>query len=908
MSKKILCMLLLTVMILPMLAGCTTPAETQTPDAGATGTTVTATPDTTEKETPTPTPTPTPEPTPLPSSSSLLGTKHVPPIDSQGSIGSCSSQSVTYTQFTIAVSQYVNNVMKNTEWDPSSGNKNYIFSPKSTFVYSGAGTQYNYDILTDQGALPLSLSTFKKSGEASINDDPLSRSWDSAKGVMAKALRYRLSNYEEVEFDSYDYDFKTERGQLHLERIKRAIYEGNAVSVCGWSSYWEYTKVENPGTLARVGDGVIWAGWKYDGQSDGNHAVAFVGYDDEITVTVSGVKMKGAFLVANSWGSSYHNNGYVWMMYDSLNRVSEYDAFAEDGFYTSNPTFVSTDGAALVKPSYSAKENNQLTYTKTAAKKTVEGKEYPVYNISENKNGKFLGYDNSGKMVWLDAVDNTCDWVIIPSADFLTWNGFEGVKSTTDKANYDNAFLLCAANRYTALASPCFIQIAKDSPSNAGKEVSLAAVKAASIDKFACSLFRYKEDAEKFSCALRANYVEGATVYERTGTLYRTSFVYWDKDVLIDQPNVIVEVEVDVIKRESLSVTLIRSDKAGNTITREPQIIYNNLRNTTAMAVESWNTRFDGNESDGTYNKGYIAFGFNDLAMLEGGFKYEDLLWGVTVKGNNLGVKVCGLRLLDLDGNVLSEIKVNEEYAEIGKGESRSFWFDLGSGIKDYVSVPGMSTVLYNKGAEKYLGTGSVSIPLSNTFDEEALLNFVKLDADNWEIQNPKKNWLLDIKGKVIEEGAVVKYNIENKERNTQTWKIEQLEDNTFMIRLAADPEYFVSYDKSTSKLILTKTKDSTGYYKWQALSMDIVKHDIKVVAEDNKLVISGVVPEGYTSGNIDIKITNADGTYNTVSASVAPEKGEFKTTIDKLPAGTYIFSAVNGGTVYGFQYIYTVK
>lgn len=165
MSKKILCLLLLAVMLLPMLAACN---DTQEP----TGTVAPETQTGTQTSEPTgETGTPTPEPTPLPSSSTLLGTKHVPPIDSQGSIGSCSSQSVTYTQFTIAVSQYMNNVLKNESWNPSSGNKAYIFSPKSTFVYSGAGTQYQYDILTDSGALPLTMSTFKKSGEASINDD-----------------------------------------------------------------------------------------------------------------------------------------------------------------------------------------------------------------------------------------------------------------------------------------------------------------------------------------------------------------------------------------------------------------------------------------------------------------------------------------------------------------------------------------------------------------------------------------------------------------------------------------------------------------------------------------------------------------------------------------------------------------
>ena len=31
---------------------------------------------------------------------------------------------------------------------------------------------------------------------------------------------------------------------------------------------------------------------------------------------------KGAFKIVNSWGERYGNDGYMWVMYDALNRVS----------------------------------------------------------------------------------------------------------------------------------------------------------------------------------------------------------------------------------------------------------------------------------------------------------------------------------------------------------------------------------------------------------------------------------------------------------------------------------------------------------------------------------------------------------------------------------------------------------
>ena len=214
---------MLIAIVLPMLAACqNTGNETATPDTTGVVTEasdITTTPAQTENTINTPTPE-----EPLPTSSTLVGTKYIPPVDNQGNIGSCSAESVTYMQFTIAVAQYMNNIVGDKNWNPSTGNKNYIFSPKFTFVYSGAGTGYSYEILTDQGCLPLSKSSFKKNGTASILNDPMSRRWDvGTSGLMAQSLKYRLSNFTEIDFESLGYDFTTEGGKRHIEKIKRAI-------------------------------------------------------------------------------------------------------------------------------------------------------------------------------------------------------------------------------------------------------------------------------------------------------------------------------------------------------------------------------------------------------------------------------------------------------------------------------------------------------------------------------------------------------------------------------------------------------------------------------------------------------------------------------------------------------------
>ena len=154
----------------------TSPATTA-PSSESVGseTSGTETPVSTPTESPaTPTETDTPSATttepaePLPAYSTLMGTKHLPKPDSQGGIGCCTSEGVTYTQFTVAVSQYMNKYYPELNWDPSSGNADYIFSPKFTYNFSGSGTEYCYNVLKDSGCLPMSICITEK-GTSSSN-------------------------------------------------------------------------------------------------------------------------------------------------------------------------------------------------------------------------------------------------------------------------------------------------------------------------------------------------------------------------------------------------------------------------------------------------------------------------------------------------------------------------------------------------------------------------------------------------------------------------------------------------------------------------------------------------------------------------------------------------------------------
>ncbi|MBQ7725672.1 MAG: InlB B-repeat-containing protein [Clostridia bacterium] len=284
----------------------------------------------------------------LPSAVTLVGTSDLPPIDSQGGVGCCGNNAVAYMQFTNAVSKYIHANYPYMEWDPSSGNKSNIFSPKYTYTLCSSSPPWIGHALKEGGSAMLDQSSFYKidGGSQFMVDEKLIRSavcWDNVGSIAYDAFNYRLKNYEDVSIIDAPYVNETtpkigdktnvmfttsEAGRELIVKIKDAVNRGNVVVGSGEVFWWQYETVDNGGTLGKVGERAIVAA---SGTENNQHAVSIVGYDDDIEATVNGVKLKGAFLIANSWGEVWENNGYCWMMYDAINTVSEYPEL--DGYY-----------------------------------------------------------------------------------------------------------------------------------------------------------------------------------------------------------------------------------------------------------------------------------------------------------------------------------------------------------------------------------------------------------------------------------------------------------------------------------------------------------------------------------------------------------------------------------------------
>ena len=268
----------------------------------------------------------------IPDSFSLIGTTHLPPIDNQGGLGTCASQAITYTQMTNAVSRYLHSKDANIKWNPSSGDSSTIFAPKFTYNFSGAGTAWVYDIIKDHGAALLKDCYFYttesgyKTGDSRYNRHPQTIGWQVTDGELEKALNYRISDYEQIWTRTIDNNLTySEKGADLMYKIKDALVQGNVVVTGGFSYSWKLqplTAKDVRGTSAKAGE---MACTHAEGM-EGGHQVSIVGYDDNITCTLNGATMKGAFLIANSWGESWANDGYFWMMYDAVNETSEFES------------------------------------------------------------------------------------------------------------------------------------------------------------------------------------------------------------------------------------------------------------------------------------------------------------------------------------------------------------------------------------------------------------------------------------------------------------------------------------------------------------------------------------------------------------------------------------------------------
>jgi len=227
-----------------------------------------------------------------------------PPIRNQGALGSCASFASTYYQFS-----YMTAFQKNLDIrDPADNTNKY--SPKWTYNMVNDGTNEgstfydNYAILEKHGAATWAAFPYDSNFTAWCLDPAVWRS--------AIAGRTRLTQYV--------YDASTEPG---LEQIKALLTDGYVVVFGTYISSWNWRVIQDdPSTTAdNAAVGRSAAYWMSG--TDGAHAMTIVGYNDAVWTDINGNSLidageKGAFRIANSWGTGWYESGFTWLAYDAL--------------------------------------------------------------------------------------------------------------------------------------------------------------------------------------------------------------------------------------------------------------------------------------------------------------------------------------------------------------------------------------------------------------------------------------------------------------------------------------------------------------------------------------------------------------------------------------------------------------
>ena len=230
-----------------------------------------------------------------------------PPIRSQGSLGACVSFAITYYQMS-----YMTAFQRNLDIRDS-GNANK-YSPKWTYNMvnggsdSGSSFYQTYNLLERNGAATWQEFPYDSNFRAWCLD-PMA--WRNALGVRTKAIQY-VNNAS------------TATG---LELIKELLTDGYVVVYGTYISSWVFTAAsDDPSTSdddAAAGKSV---GYWLNG-SNGGHAMTIVGFNDAVwtDINTDGVidaGEKGAFRIANSWGTGWREGGFTWLAYDALRNPS----------------------------------------------------------------------------------------------------------------------------------------------------------------------------------------------------------------------------------------------------------------------------------------------------------------------------------------------------------------------------------------------------------------------------------------------------------------------------------------------------------------------------------------------------------------------------------------------------------
>lgn len=272
----------------------------------------------------------------LPDNVDLSESPYFPPIGDQMGMGSCVAWATTYYQFTYEVNK-LNNITTdaNNACSPA-----WIFNLWNGGSDNGSVNTVAYDLLKTHGSVRMEDAPYQTTnGDSYAISSNFDYSWCTDTNAMVDALNTRLSGHDVVTIPSIGTPI-TNNGSASLKEVKELLYgtdgtDGKILNIRvligdNWSYanrniYNSETGIAENYISSKTGntEEVVYRA----SNGGGGHAMTVVGYDDNVWCDINcnnivDAAELGAFKVANSWSSDWRNEGYIWVSYDALNKVS----------------------------------------------------------------------------------------------------------------------------------------------------------------------------------------------------------------------------------------------------------------------------------------------------------------------------------------------------------------------------------------------------------------------------------------------------------------------------------------------------------------------------------------------------------------------------------------------------------
>ena len=234
--------------------------------------------------------------------------KFCSPVETQGNLGSCTAHMGTN------MLEY----MERKSYGQGNGtfvNGSRLFLYKTTrflMGVEGKGDSGAY-IRTTLGAIRLFGVPPEEYWPYSDDSSRFDREPSNLVTSMAK-------EFQSVSHFRLDYSKDSEQ---NIARMKQYLANGYALG-CGFTVFDSYTQAEKNGGK-----------FPYPSQKEGiqgGHAVMVCGFSDNMVIKneIDGKETKGAFMIQNSWGTSWGDAGFGWLPYAYFRTGANADVLADD--------------------------------------------------------------------------------------------------------------------------------------------------------------------------------------------------------------------------------------------------------------------------------------------------------------------------------------------------------------------------------------------------------------------------------------------------------------------------------------------------------------------------------------------------------------------------------------------------